>query len=483
MRHTFLQKHLSRRLIFSLFFAFLLALTFVRLYNIDITARFTRDESSDLVRMHQYYENRKITLVGPISNSNTKVFSSLTYYMLMPFAVAGNFTPVSPAYGTAFWGVLTAILIILLVRRINKRLLLYTLPLTLFWYPLLQTSRWAWNPHLVLFWIALGIWFYYRKTTLSYFLSGITLGLSIHNHYIALIATGIFILLVSVRMLITKSFKNAAVLIGGYILPFIPFVIFDLRHPPGLFINHYLMSGNIANTQSTTFLQATKSVFNNFALFCQYVTQNYFLAIVLGISLLAVLLYDIRTKNKSLLFALPVIGQLIVGAFLDTLQTRYLLPALIFFFVWLIYPRKSMGMLFSKITIFVLILGSLLSFYPQLHFVDVHPDVRTVEKANKIIVDLINSKNIKNVNIAALGSEAPDTLGLNLRDSLQIHDIHFLAASQYDVSEQLLVLSTSDEKSLRRDQAFAMQQFKNARLGGVYPIKDSDWKIYWFKKI
>lgn len=467
----------------GLIFAFLFTLVFVRTYNIDITARFTQDESTDLVRMHQYYEARKITLVGPISTSNTKVFSSLTYYMLMPFAVAGHFTPVSPAYGTAFFGVLTAILLILLVHKINNRLLLYALPLTLFWYPLLQTSRWAWNPHLVIFWVALGIFFYLRKTTLSYLFSGIFLGLSIHNHYVAIIATGIFMLLVSIKLLIEKNFKNTVAIISGYILPFIPFVIFDLRHPPGLFINHYLMSGNISNTQSTTFVPAIKSIFNNFALFCHYVTQNYFLAIILGALILLILLYDIRTRSKSLLFVLPVIGQLIVGAFLDTLQTRYLLPALIFLIVWLVFPRKSYGILLSKAAMLILVLGSLLSFYPQLHYVDVHPDVRTIAKADKIIVNLINSKNIKNVNIAALGSEAPDTLAHNLRDSLQIHDIHFLAASQYDVSEQLLVLSTSDEKSLRRDQAFAMQQFKSAKLGGVYTIKNSNWKVYWFRKI
>ncbi len=476
------QKFSSRKFIFSLLIALFLALAFVRLYNIDITARFTQDESSDLLRMHQYYQAQKITLVGPISNDNTKVFSSLTYYMLMPLAIAGNFSPVSTAYGAAFWGLLTAILIILITIKINKQLLPYAVVLTLFWYPLLQTSRWAWNPHLVIFWITLGIWFYLRKTPWGYFFSGVSLGLAIHNHYIALIATGVFILIAGIVPLLKKNFKQSVLLLG-YILPLIPFVIFDLRHPPGLFINRYLMQGNISNMKSTTLLPAISNVFHNTVLFFQYVTQNPLLALILGIMLATIIVIDIKSNRKVLIYAIPVVCQLISGAFLDSLQTRYTLPAVIFLFVWLIIPRKSYGAVFAKNALLIICFGSVLSFHQQLHLVDVQPDVRTIAKANKIIVDLMNNNKIRNANIAALGSPAPDTFAINFRNALEIHDINFLAASQYDVSEQLLVISISDEKTLRSDKSFAMQQFKNARLGGIYKIEDSNWKIYWFRKI
>lgn len=483
MQRLFRNKFFSSKISVILLALLFALLIFVRVYNIDVTARFTQDESSDLVRMHEYYKSHKLTLVGPISNDRTKVFSSLTYYMLMPFAAVGSFSPISPAYGTAFWGFLTALLLLLTTQKVNKKLLPFAVIITLFWYPLLQTSRWAWNPHLVVFWISLGIWFYLRKTLFCYFLSGIFFGLAFHSHYIALIATGIFVLLGSIIMLVKKEFKKPAALLLGYILPFVPFVLFDLRHPPGLFITRYLTEGNIANTQSTTLSQAIPVILENIKLFLFYLTQNDFLAATLGITLLIILWIDVKINRKYLLFALPVVGQLITGAFLDSLQTRYLLPAVIFLFVWLIFPRKSIGALFSKAALLILAIGSLLSFYPQLHFTEVQPDIRTIIKADEVIIDLINSRKIQNANIAALGSEATDTFAINLRDALQIHDVNFLAVSQYDVSEQLLVLSTSDEKSLRRDQSFAMQQFKNARLGGLYPLTDSDWKIYWFKKI
>lgn len=139
------------------FVIFLVLLIGSRFINLDNSARFTRDESSDLARMHEYWSAKKITLVGPISNDNVKVFGSLTYYMLMPFAVLGNFDPVSTAYGAAFWSVLTGILLLLLVQHINPKLTLVAGLLIVVWYPLLESGRWAWNPHLMPFWFALGI--------------------------------------------------------------------------------------------------------------------------------------------------------------------------------------------------------------------------------------------------------------------------------------------------------------------------------------
>ena len=91
----------------------LVILIFSRLWNLPLTARFTRDESSDLARMHQYWQEKKLTLVGPISSDGQKVFSSLTYYLQLPVTVLFNFAPVGPAVATAIWGCVTAILLFL----------------------------------------------------------------------------------------------------------------------------------------------------------------------------------------------------------------------------------------------------------------------------------------------------------------------------------------------------------------------------------
>ena len=100
---------------------FLFLLIFSRFYNIPFTARFTEDESGFLVRVHEIYQERKITLVGQVNEQGTKVFGSLSVYLLLPFAFLGKFNPISVFYGAAFWGVITGIVLLYLSLLINKK--------------------------------------------------------------------------------------------------------------------------------------------------------------------------------------------------------------------------------------------------------------------------------------------------------------------------------------------------------------------------
>ena len=163
------------------------------------------------------------------------MFSSSTVYFLLPFAIVGNFDPTSVFFGAAFWGIITVLVMFLLGKKINnhKKILIAILLLT--WFPLLQMGRWAWNPNLIPLWISIGIIFYLRKNLLSFFLSGIFLGLSVHQHYYAIFAIAAFIGIASLKLLLKKEFKQLFSLNLGAFIMLVPFVIFDLRHPPGIF--------------------------------------------------------------------------------------------------------------------------------------------------------------------------------------------------------------------------------------------------------
>lgn len=49
--------------------------------------------------MHRIWEQKEITFVGPISEDNLKMFPSLTYYLLLPSTIIGDFDPLSPVAG------------------------------------------------------------------------------------------------------------------------------------------------------------------------------------------------------------------------------------------------------------------------------------------------------------------------------------------------------------------------------------------------
>ena len=170
---------------FFLILLFLTALIFTRFYNLEKTARFVWDESSNLVNIHRIYQTKDLTLIGPISEDGNKVFGSLTYYLLLPFAVLGHFDPASTAYGAAFWGTVTAVILFYLSLKINPRLKILSALLITVWWVLLIPSRWAWNPNFLPLWSSLSLLVLFSRIKWRYFLAGLFLAIGLHHHYLA----------------------------------------------------------------------------------------------------------------------------------------------------------------------------------------------------------------------------------------------------------------------------------------------------------
>jgi hypothetical protein len=461
------------------------AVLFTRFYNLDHTARFTQDESTDLVRMKQYWEERKITLVGPISTDNTKVFSSLTYYMVMPFAAAANFDPIGPVYGTAFWGVLTAVLLILIVHKQYPN---YVLPATLLaitWYPLVEMSRWAWNPHFVVFWSALGVLAYlYRAKLFGWgeFLSALCFGMLIHHHYIAVLATAPFIGLLILKHLREKKVRTAALVLVGYVLPILPFIVFDLRHPPGLFITKYLL-GETPHVETSLSIGLLFSHFwRNYTVFIESIAVGWVFQLLIGVLFPALVWFDLRSKSfKRMLWISPVLVTLLGAVILNEFQARYIYPAVLFLFIWLLLERKDvLGRFISKSIFGLLLFASLLSIIPQLVVTKVPPDIYSLTAVSKLIAHTIQENTLSNSNVAALAGPDPAPLAEKYRDLIRMYGGDLREASEYSVSENLFVATTNTAEAVALDKSFAMQAFETAELKESFEIPNSEWKVYWY---
>jgi len=204
---------------------FVVALGFTRFYNLSVTTRFTRDESSNLVDMHRIWKEKDITLIGPIDVNNRVVYSSLTHYIFLPFAVLGNFSPASPAYGMALYGILTVVLLILLAWKINKKFIFLIAILGLTWYPLVESSRWAWNPHPVPLAFAFAIFLWLKKDWRFKFLAGIFFGLAFSIHFFSIISFAAFWMVYALQQVRNKKFKEAFFMGLGFAVTLIPFVV------------------------------------------------------------------------------------------------------------------------------------------------------------------------------------------------------------------------------------------------------------------
>lgn len=463
-----------------LFILLIAALIFTRVYNLDKTARFIWDESSDLVNIHQIFVEKNLTLIGPISEDGNKVFGSLTYYMLLPFAVIGNFDPISTAYGTSFWGVLTCLLIIYLGFKVNKKALFFLIPIVLLWYPLVETGRWAWNPNLIPFWITLSLIFYFKKSSLFKFLSGLAMGLSIHLHYLSIFATATFAIVIFFESIKPKKLKDFFCYLLGLILALSPFVIFDITHPPGLFLSRILYFNNLGNANVTiTFGQKLLNIIDG-SFF--YFGQSDFVKAVLLILTTLIIVFDIKKKSPSLKYMFVFVIQIVCLAFFANFYTHYILAAVPFFILYLIYPRHGFAEKISYLILSVIIVSSIVSFPKQVSKISWESDVASTRNIVKIIETRVKDKDMKNVNIAVLSSPDRNPYGRRYRDLLLIKRVNLKNKAEYEISDSLFVITTSPLEVVRKDPAYEIKFFQNGNLIEGWNIPESDWKVFLLSK-
>lgn len=194
----------------------------------------------------------------------------------------------------------------------------------------------------------------------------------------------------------------------GIIITLIPFVIFDLRHPPGLFLTRILYSSPVESSFSASEIFSKAFVWFQYML--NYYTQSAKLSLALGLSILLLLILDIKTHFKAVLFALPWIAQIIGLIFINnpcSIYYYYLLPSTIPFLVWILYPRQNNYLkALTNIMFIILLVGGLISIIPKMTQTTWQTDIKSVRKINSLLSEEIRIKDLKNVNIAVL--ESPD---------------------------------------------------------------------------
>ena len=460
-------------------------LVFSRLWNLSLTARFTRDESSDLARMHQYWQEKKLTLVGPISSDGQKVFSSLTYYLQLPVTVLFNFAPVGPAVATAIWGCVTVILLFLMWQDQHPEKswtilasLFYLV--IIFWQPLITSSRWAWNPHFIPLWLALAFYLEGRSWRSKYLWVGLAMGLTIHHHYLAILAVGTFALLKLIDLLRKRSWREAGLLVMGYLLAILPFILFDWRHPPGLFFGKYL-SGQAPDVSLIGGGDWRWRLSASWQIVAHELVGSVYLLPIYILGLVWLVIDDWRHQRPSCLYLLPVLAQLLAVLVVERLEARYFLPATIFLLRFLAIKRQGFSQKVVGLLLALMLVSSLWQLPKLLTQPTVSPAMSVVQQAGgQVQTILIDHPEIKNANIATLTGQDLDAVAEKYRDLLSIDGISFRAASEYDVSEHLLVISTEDEQAVRQDPNYAMTVFGQSKLRGVYPLASQPWRVYWF---
>jgi len=456
---------------------FLISLIFLRFYNLQISARFIWDESSDLVRMYDIYQRPRLTLIGPISEDGIKIFGSLSYYMTLPFVILFNFDPVSSAYASAFFGVLTIILMMFLLK-IKKLPLLAGAFLLLFSYPLLEAARWAWNPHFIPFWQVLGLLAYLKGGGIFLFFSGLFFGLTTYNHYYAIFAAVGMALVVFLNG--KKKFKELTFFGLGIISSLIPFLVFDLTNPPGLFLSRMLFFSPVSASNGGFQISSILHNLTQVPLqFTSYLSGGNKLVgiIVLVLSITNVFLTIKKKKSKWLvvilvqLLALSMIGG---GIF-----NHYLLAIVIFYYLWLLSSFQKVFL--SKIIIILLIITNFFFIREVLFKKDWSTNIESTKK----IVEIIEKEyrdDVGEFNLAVLGSPNPNTKGRRYRDLLRLKNVPVASTDNYSNINKVFFISYLDWNELKNDSAYEINDFREKSPKKNWKIDNSEWKVYMLQK-
>ncbi len=436
---------------------------FVRVYLLDTSTHFLSDESRDLVNIHQIWVEKKLTLVGPISDDRSHVFSSLTYYMLLPFAVMFNFDPLGTVAGAVVWGILAWALIVAIVYKVNKKMVLPAALIAAVWFPLVQTSRWPWNPNLMLFWLFAGLYLSEYKQIGLRLLAGLCFGLAVHHHYLALIP----------MVLMTIKKKDILIAIGAG-AALVPFVIFDMRHPPGIFIGRMIdYNRGQMGTSVWDLIRKLPAVIKYFG---AYVFQSQPFITLGGLACLALAGWDWINKSAGRVWMVMTLITLIpLGMYSQ--QFHYLLPAVPLFAMWIMSSRTGWGKLAAKTATVLLIVGSLTALPSHWTQADWEGNLKILRGATQIISGQIREKKMANVNLAVLASPDIYPAGKRYRDLLLINEYRLRMYEEYELSDNLFVITKGSVSDLRKDPAAELIYFRNGPVAGEWQIPESDWRV------
>ena len=463
---------------FFLSLIFLFAL-FLRTYNLKQNSRFIWDESRALVDMHRIWEQKEITFVGPISEDNLKMFPSLTYYLLLPSTIIGDFDPLSPVTGCVLMGMVVWLAYTFFTKKQSDKIkwLVCSLLIAVF-YPFIVTSRWAWNPNPILFWVSLStiFLFIFNRKFFSWFLAGLFLWLSIYHHYLSIfvvIPATIFIPLIS-----TKK-KNLFSFFLGSFMGIIPISLFEIK-------NHYFLNwlefsksadSQLITLEASGYIQRLTASLSSFASMFSLPDWQW---VIIFYLILVSIIYLTRKRSAVKYVSLVFVVSMLFSGVITHIFDYYLyalVPFVLYLFINFLFTSKSK---LAYLPIFILIILSgikttnLITSYPW------QGDIQAVRNVTEIV---LSDKSDKKTNIAALSSPDPNTKAQRYRDMILINGKILDRFDSYSDSRILYVVSSSPDKQVVRDDpAWEMELFRGDPLTLQQQVSQYPFYLYRFEK-
>ena len=212
---------------------------FIRLYHLNTLIGFRLDQGLHLLETKSLFDSKRVGLLGPMVTSKSfmgrNIFiGSNYYYVLGGLGLVGRW---DPFFITVCFILLEYFLFLFFILFLKRKFdsiyaLIIFLSIALSPY-LVVHSRFFWNTH---FLIPLSILvlmslekFIFKKQFRYLFLAAFFWGFAFASHYSAILWGSLF-LYILVKSREYLNFKSYLIIISGFILGDLPFLIFEVRH-------------------------------------------------------------------------------------------------------------------------------------------------------------------------------------------------------------------------------------------------------------
>jgi 4-amino-4-deoxy-L-arabinose transferase-like glycosyltransferase len=240
-RMTFPRQISAQQLRLGIFVLLLVCGAVVRLFNLSETAQFLGDQGRDALIISRIFLERDLVFIGPVTSVGNMYLGPLYYYLMAPFLFLSYPSPLGPAYAVAVMSIAAVALMHLWGRRLIGRTgALIAMVLVAFSAPIVEYSRFSWNPNpvpLVMIGLLYVTYLAWQKNSRYWILVCILLGVIIQLHYLTLVlfaGAGIVWLIATKqaqqRKKLTQHLGSSAAGAAAFFLLLSPLILFDLKH-------------------------------------------------------------------------------------------------------------------------------------------------------------------------------------------------------------------------------------------------------------
>ncbi len=481
-----------KKFVFShwLIILIIIAAAFIRFWRLETLTTFGGDQGYDFLIVKRMIVDQKFTLlgpkIGPYNNIGQLFLGPAYYYIIAPSLFFTNYDPIGPAILTVILSIFTLLLIYLVATKFYAKPVAIIASLLFASNPLLiDQSRAPSNPHMIPFFSALGIFFYFllikkiSKSFLAIFLIGFSAGILFQLHYIAVSQ----IIAIIVFTIFRNRFVNLFKIVLGFLVAISPQILFEIRH--GFFItNEFLKQLNNNQNFLTTnnFFQNLKDSIENLFYIILHINGYYVLPIVL-IMLVGVIVYLLKNREKTdvvlFLVITIIINLFLLGFYSQGVNLHYLSPSyvalILIFSISLVTIYSLFGHFLIKAFILLLVFQMLMQNLLNLNLNRLEGytmpkgwNLVGIKKASKIIVDDVND--FKKFNIAA--TLDGDTRARPYRYLVDINNKKPLDVEQYPESDILYLISRDTPQMIENYTVWEVAVFKPIKIEKTWSIQN-----------